>query len=141
MTDLNNLLDATLDDLEDLPEFKPFPAGAHKVLATFETKEINGKAAVELNFKYIETLELADPSDVAPKAGDTANTMFMLGNEFGRGAFKKCAVPFGQALNLTNLAEIVEQVTDIECLIITGLRKDKNNPDRVYLQVKELQVV
>lgn len=141
MSDLDNLLDATLDDLEDLPSFAPFSAGAHKVLASFSTKEINGKAAVELDFEMVETLELADEQDPMPKQGDKANTMFMLDNEFGRGNLKKCALPFGEALQLGTIREIVEGVQSVECIIVTGLRTDKNDATKKYLQVKELQVV
>ena len=141
MSELDNLLDTTLDDLEDLPSFEPFPPGAHKVSATFEEKDINGKPAIELSFTMIEALELADPQGVAPKEGDTANTMFMLDNEFGRGNLKKCASPFGEALNISTLLEIVEQVKGVECVIVTSVRKDKNDPDKKYLQVKEIQVL
>lgn len=144
MSELDNLLDSTLDDLEDLPSFKPFPIGAHKVLASFGTKDINGKPAVTLDFTLIETLELSDASvDAAdfPKAGDTSNTMFMLDNEYGRGNLKKAAMPFGAALELSTIRDIVEGVKEIECIILTGLRKDKNDPDKFYLDVKEIQIV
>lgn len=144
MSDIDALLDSTLDDLEDLPEFKPFTPGAHKVLATMELKEINGRDAVELSFTLIETLEYANPSDETEnptKEGDTANTMFLLDNEYGLGNLKKCAIPFGEAMGLSKIRDIVEQVTDVECVVATSTRQDKKDPDRLYLQVKELQVV
>jgi len=144
MPDLNNLLDTTLDDLDDLPSYTPYPVGAHKVLATFSEKEINGKAAIELEFKLIETLELADASvspEAYPKAGDTSSTMFMLSNEYGRGNLKKCALPFGAALQLSTIRDIIDSVKEVECIILTGLRVDKNDTSKVYLQVKEIQVV
>lgn len=141
MSDLDNLLDSTLDDLEDLPSFAPFSAGAHKVLATFGTKEINGKSAVTLDFKMIESLELANPQDTMPKEGDSAGTMFMLDNEFGRGNLKKAAAPFAEMVGSSGLRAIVEGVQDVECVVITSLRKDKNDPDKKYLQIKEIQVV
>jgi len=141
MNDVNSLLDATLDDLEDLPSFQPFSAGAHRVLASMELKEINGKSAIELSFKMLETLELANPNDEPPKANDTANTMFMLDNEYGRGNLKKVATPLGAALGATSIREIVEQTKDIECVILSSVRVDKNDPDKKYLQVKELNVV
>jgi len=141
MSNLDSLLDATLDDLADLPEFKPFPVGAHRVLASFATKEINGKAAVELVFKYQEAVELADLQDAEPKAGDTSGTVFMLDNEYGQGNLKKCALPFGAALGFSTIREIVEGVQDVECVVITSLRKDKTDPDKVYLVVKEIEVI
>lgn len=149
MTDsIDSILDETLDDLADLPEFKVYPAGAHRVLATFEQKEINSKQAVDLSFKYVEALELAEPEteeNPAPKQGDACNTMFMLDNEYGVGNFKKCSKPFSEALNFATGREIIEGVKDVECVILTSVRTvaNKQDPDDVkhYLNVKEIQVV
>ena len=143
-TNMNDLLDITLDDLEDLPSFQPFPVGAHKVSASFGMKDIKGKQAVTLDFTLIETIELADTTvdaDDFPKAGDTSNTMFMLDNEYGRGNLKKCALPFGAALELSSIRDIIEGVKEVECIVLTGLRKDKTDPDKFYLDVKEIQVL
>ena len=146
MSEVDALLDSTLDDLADLPTFVPYPPGAHQVLATLELKEINSKPAVELSFKYMEAIELVTPAteeNPGPKQGDTSNTMFMLDNEFGVGNFKKCAKPFGEALQLTVNREIIEAVTDIECVILTSIRTDKKDPNDIkhYLNVKEIKVV
>lgn len=140
MSDLDNLLDATLDDLVDLPEFKNYPAGSHKVLASFGTKEINGKQAVTLDFKYLEVVELADANEEEPKAGDTCGTMFMLDNEYGQGNLKKAAMPFSAELNLSSIRDVVEQVKDVECYVLTSLRADKNDKEKFYLQVKEITI-
>lgn len=138
--DMDNLLDSTLDDLEDLPEFKPFPAGAHNVKASFSEKDINGNPAVELELTLIETVELSDPQDEMMAPGTSCSTAFFLNNEFGRGNLKKCAVPFGAALGFGTIREIVDGVKDVECLVLTTLRKDKNDPDKKYLNVKEIHV-
>jgi len=141
MSDLDNLLDTTLDDLADLPTFQPFSPGAHRVTASFGTKEISGKAAVTLDFKLVETLELADPQDAMPKEGDESNTMFMLDNEYAQGNLKRLSKPFSEALQLTTIREVVEQVKEVECIIITAIRIDKKDPDKKYLDVKEIQIV
>tara|TARA_R110000744_G_scaffold222789_1_gene341618 strand:- start:186 stop:611 length:426 start_codon:yes stop_codon:yes gene_type:complete len=141
MSDLDTLLDTKLDDLADLPEFKSFPRGAHRVLATFAMKEINDKPAVDLSFTLIETEELSDPQDAMPKAGDVSSTMFMLGNEFGVGNLKKCALPFQEALQLETIRDVIDQVKDVECIIVTSLRADKNDKEKFYLVVKEIAVV
>lgn len=141
MSNLDQLLDATLDDLDDLPEFKAFPAGAHKCLATFGTKEINGKPAATLDFKYVEAIELADPQSVEPKAGDSCNAMFLLDNEYGQGNFKKAAKPFTELVGSTSLRAIVEGVKDVEVILISSLRADKNDADKQYLVIKEIEVI
>ena len=142
MSDIDNLLDSTLDDLEDLPEFKAFPPGVHKVLISLDLKEVNDKQCVEMEMKALETVELAEPTkDTVLKEGDSCNILFMLDNEFGRGKLKAVATPLGEALDTSVLREVIEQAKGVECLVVTSLRKDKNDPDKKYTNVKELQVV
>ncbi len=140
LANLDSLLDVTLDDLADLPSFTPYAPGVHRVKASFEAKEINDKAAIELSFVMIENEELVNPEDKAPVAGDTSNTMFMLDNEYGQGNFKKCALPFAEALNLSTMREVSE-LKDIECMIVTGVRAAKNDATTLYLVVKEIAII
>lgn len=141
MSELDNLLDSTLDDLEDLPSFEPYPAGAHRVLASLNFKEINDKQCITLDFSLLESVELSNPQDTAPAENSTANVLFMLDNEYGRGNLKKCCLPFQVALGTNTIRETVEAVNDVECMIVTALRADKNDPDRKYLNIKEIAVI
>lgn len=141
MSDMDDILDSTLDDLEDLPEFKPFPAGGHKVKVSLEAKKVNDNPCIEAKFKYVDCLQLADSEDIEPKEGDEASMLFMFNNEFGRGKFKKFAAPFAEKFGLKSNREIVETVQDIECAIISKLRTDKNDPDKAYMDVKELEIL
>lgn len=141
MSDLDNLLDLTLDDLEDLPSFGSFPPGAYRVLATLGSKTVNDKPAVELSLKMVEVIELSTASDEAPAAGDQASTLFFTDNEIGRGKLKECAVVFAELVGSRNLRAIIEGVTDIECVVFTTYSKNKNDPDSPYMNVKEIQVV
>ena len=140
---LDSLLESTLDDLADLPTFAPYSAGAHQVKASFTMKEINGKGAVELSFVMVENIELAKPDDKVPAQGDTASTMFFLESETGQGFFKEAAKPFQEAFGYKTLRDVIEGVQDIECVIVTGIRKDKRDPDNIkeYLQLKTIAVV
>ena len=141
-TEIDSLLDSTLDDLEDLPSFANYPPGVHKVLASLGMKEINGKKAVELSLKGIETIELVDAAGTeAIKAGDESSMLFMLDNEFGRGKLKAVLAALADTIGSRNNREIIEGTKDVECLIVTSLRKDKNDPDKSYMNIKELQVV
>jgi len=139
--DLDSLLDTQLDDIEDLPSFKPFAPGLHNVMASFELTDVNGKSAVELQFTYVSTIELADPEDEPPKEGDTCNTMFILSNKYGLGNFKKCASPFKEALGLSTLRDVIENAKSVECVLLNGKhRSDKEDPDKKYLNVKEIVI-
>lgn len=140
--DVDSLLDSTLDDLADLPEFKAFPAGMHKVGIKFEVKKIGDKTGIEMAMKYIEPLELADAAEVPPKAGDTSNVVYFLDNELGQGQFKNIMLAlrptFGETL--TN-RQLMEAAANAEVAVVTKQRKDKNDATKVYTQVTKLEVI
>lgn len=145
MTDYDALLDGSLEDLEDLPEFKPFPAGAHLANVTAEIADIGEpkKKAVKFSFTCLETIELADPNTPEVdqmKPGDSDSITFFLDNEFGRGRLKLMLAKFKNGLGLegTGIREIVEQIVDIECSIITKQRQDKKDKTRFYTDVKDV---
>jgi hypothetical protein len=140
-TDLDSLLDATLDDLEDLPEFKSFPAGAYRVSVTLEGKSVNDKPGVEMAMKLQEVIELADATDTAPAEGDVSTMLFFLDNEFGRGKLKAAVTPIALALGTTTIREAVEACKDVECVVVLGQRADKKDPDKIYQTLKEVAVV
>lgn len=140
--DTNDILDMTLDDLEDLPTFEPYPAGAHRVLVTLEEKTINDNKNVEVTFKLQEHMELADPTKAKPlKEGAETSLLCGLGNEWGRGELKKIATPIGQALGLSSIRDVIEQANDIECVVVTYLQQDKNDKELYRTKVKSIAVV
>lgn len=141
--DIDSILDGTLDDLADMPEFKLFPEGAHKVLITLEASAISKKMkkpCVEASLVYVETIELAEPEAVAPKAGDTCNSLYMLDNEFGQGGLKKLLESLQAALGTTVNRATVDACKSIEVIVLTVLQKDKKDPSKIYLKIKELVV-
>jgi len=101
MSNLNNesildtILDGTLDDLADLPERKPFPAGTHVAKMKLETKEINDKPAVVATFTLVETREMANTEEAPPEAGMEAQVAYILikkdgtSNDVSQGLLKK----------------------------------------------------
>lgn len=145
MTDLSNssvddILDMELDDLEDMPEFKPFPVGVHKCIVSMEIKEVNDKQAVEVELKAIESMELANPADEPLKADDSTNILCFLDNEFGRANLKEIAAYFKEYAGSGTTRAIIDAVSNVECLVVTGQRYSKKT-ESTYTTIKELQVI
>ena len=147
-TDLDMLLDGTLDDLADIPEFKAWPNGAHRANIKWDIKEIGNQHCPVLDMIAIETMELTDAVNDQPLvAGTTTNIAFMFKtkegkpNEIGQGQFKEVmkslAAHFGEKSN----RELMEESNGCEVLVVTKVRKDKNNPDKTYTSLENLQVV
>ena len=141
----DDLLDGTLDDLKDIPEFKPFAAGAHKMTLKFDaTKKINEMPAIEVKLTIIESVELANPEDTPPAPGDTSNVLYMLkkkddkgvvvDNELAQGQFKELMKALSPAFpDAKSNREIMAAAEGYEVLGVTSIRenkKDKNDIKR-----------
>lgn len=131
------ILDATLDDLADLPEFVTPPAGAYNVtILEALVKKINEKPAVEFKLRFDSTVELNDANDAPIKDGTECNVAYILDNEFGQGNLKEL---LKQLADLAGEGTIREKITNLkgaQVLMITSVRKDKKDADKKYLQIK-----
>ncbi len=137
--DIDDLLDGELDDIDDLPEFKPFPDGSYILSVSMEEKDVNGHQSIELSLKCKEVVEV-DAAAEAPRVGDTSSVLFMMDNEFGRGKFKAVARNFVEFAGTKNTRAIVEAVTEVECVAILGIRIDKKDTSKLYQNILEIAV-
>jgi hypothetical protein len=142
--DLSNILDSTLDDLADMPSITPFPNGAHKVKLGFKIDD--KKVSVQMTMTYIEALELADPTSVAP-APDDKNTIFFnlkkkdgSPNDYAQGALKEVlkvlspAFP-GSTRETLTAAEGVEVAAVTKIRVGKGEYEGKDSIDVVEMKI------
>lgn len=124
-----DMLDETLDDLADLPETKPFPAGAH--LASVKIKRNTKKAGsyvVEMTHKMV--VEMSNPADTEPAEGDQS-TIFIstkkkdgTANEIGQGQLKMFFKPIAAMLNTNSINECIAATKDgLDMVVVCGIRK------------------
>lgn len=142
----DSLLDVDLDDLEDLPEFKNFPAGINTALLKISKKVINNKPAVEFAMVGIESIELSDPTAEPIQAGDSCSSLFFLDSEFGRGALKKVLRDISKTFGTSNLlvicnafAEGGEYEQGLEVTVTSSITKSKKNGAE-YMNIKNITV-
>lgn len=140
---MSDLLDLALDDLEDLPEYKNFPAGAYRVSLELSTKEIAGTSYINAKLTMIETLELESVDAVPPKEGDVCDILYNLSNEYGRADLKKLLkslVDSGQ--QVSSIRDAVE-LGVLECLVVTSVRtgkKKEGQTPKEFVKIQELRV-
>ena len=154
--DIDSLLDGTLDDLADVPEFKPFPVGAHRVTIvswtqkTMDDKKDSSKKNVmmEMKLKAIETVETAAGSDEVCSPGQEENLSFFLVHhsspqamEIGQGSFKEIMKALAANFGGKSNRELIADSTGAEVLITTSLRKDKSTPPKFYTRLDKLVVI
>lgn len=133
ITDIDALLDGTLDDLADMPEFKPFPIGTHKIKMRIEQKKIDGFSAFEVKLTAIETLELPAGSEESPvAAGDTTNVLYFMNHknpqvaEMGQGGFKELMAAASDKWGKKTNRQLLEDINSSdECTVVTNKRGNK----------------
>ena len=143
---LDNILDATLDDLADMPSISLFPNGAHKV--KLESKIDHKKASVQLTMHYIEPLELADPTATSPATGDKNSVFFNLkkkdgtANEYAQGALKEIVKVLQAQFGGATTTEVLEASKDAEVAVVTKIRVGKGEYEgRDNIDIVKLQII
>lgn len=146
-TSLEALFGASLDDIADLPAFEVPPPGTYILGVNVDTKKVNDKWGVEFTFTVQETvgLKIDDPTAPnyrAPSApGTKFSTMFFLGNKFSIGRLKQTLVPFAEHFGEKSIEKLVtELVKDVTIGAVITNRPDKEDPEKIYAGVRDIQV-
>lgn len=143
--DVDALLDGTLDDLADMPEFKPFPVGTHKVVFKAEVKKVGKDTAVEVGMTAIETVELPSGSEDQPlAAGDNTNVLYFLTHsnpqvaEMGQGQFKELMKSVAEHFGAKKNSDLIADLNGAEGLVVTGIRQNKEKTKK-YTTIEGVQ--
>lgn len=132
MVPIESLMDASLDDLKDLPKFEVPPQGHYKLIVSLEKKVVNDHQCIEAKCEVEETLELANKAEEAVEPGTKFGQLFMMDNEWGQGGFKGFALPIGQALGAKKISEVVEKTQNLK--IAATLRHRYHKDDKALPQ-------
>jgi hypothetical protein len=150
--DLDSLLDSTIDDLADTPEYRPFAAGAHTVMLSLARSEkIKAETdklepVINAKLKLEKTEEMVDPSEQPMEPGTETTIRFQMDNEYGQGDFKKVAGAIASHFKLKSLADVLSVAKDgIQCMVVTTNRvakkKNQNGEFAKFTSIVELTVL
>jgi len=152
-TEMNfdDILDQSIDDLADLPEFKVPDTGIYKLRVTGGTKAINNKPAVTTSFVVREIVELADssiPEEQRAKAGDKFDIAYILKDEDGNkseiaeGRMKEFLAPFHAHYGEKSIRAIIEgpltEGVDITAQVVKKARK--NDPEKFDARISDVTI-
>lgn len=148
---LDDILDQSIDDLKDLPEFKIPDTGMYRLGIALSMKEINKKASIIANITVRELLELEDPSipeaDRA-KPGDKFDIAFILKNDDGtrneiaEGRFKAFMDTFHKHFDDKSIRNVVTQhmVNPVGCTAKVVKKARKNDAEKFDAQLFDITV-
>jgi hypothetical protein len=143
---LDNILDATLDDLADAPSITLWPNGAHKANLEFKTDEKN-PSNITLTMTYVEPLELADPTSLPPQKDDKNFVFFRLKNkdgkpnEYSQGALKEVLKSLQPVVGGSTLSEVMANAKGVEVAVVTKIRVSKDPQYSDQIDIKKIEAV
>lgn len=137
---------ATLDDIEDLPEFLTPHSGAYQVIFPEGgvRKEINEHPACEWPCKVEAVLELSEKIAEGEKVVGSESQfsfMFMLDNKFGVGNYKKFLAEFAIKLGTRDLKALESQGKNVRAMVVVKREKDKEDDEKFYVRLKSLTIL
>lgn len=146
---LFDILDSSLEDLVDLEKFEPAPAGNYRAQLNFERKEINDAPAVIVKLVLKECIELVDTSALVPAPDAKVDLAMILlrkdketgelvPNSMGQGQLKEILKEIAPSVGGSTPTEIMDNAQGSEVYVTLGVRKDRNDPDKKYNNLKAL---
>lgn len=142
--DVDDLLNATMDDIDSLPPLAIPPTGTYTLSVTIERKEVNEKDALVTSYTVVGISEVADESElgevvVGQQFQNGTYTKKKSGevNEFGIAAFKDSLVPFAQhffpdSWKTTPISAVVEKVNELHISARVMRKQRKGGADDEY---------
>lgn len=152
--DVDDLLNATMDDLDGLPPLAIPPTGLYTLQVSISREVQNEKDALVTKFKVIGISEVADESEAGEvvvgqlfQNGTYTKTKDGKVNEFGIAAFKDSLVPyakhfFGDQFGSVSVAQIIEKVNELTIAAKVVRKQRKGGADDEYnFRMKDIIVM
>lgn len=147
--DLDSLMDASMDDIDDLPPVGVPPTGHYNLLIS-ASREASQAGSEYIKFSYeVEAVnEVKDAAEESQAAvGMKFNQIFSpfkkdgTVNEYGLGFLKEACAPFAAHFGTTKMGDTIAQIDKISVAASLARRKDKKDPDRWNFSIKDVVVL
>jgi hypothetical protein len=144
---LDALLDASMDDLDDLPPIGVPPSGHYNLTVSFEIKEIGDDKKEVICASYIVDAinELKDDEERNEVAvGQQFSEFFHLTkrdgapNKFGIGTLKERLKPFAERFGTTKIGELIKEVKQVSIAASVKRKVNKKNEDQYNMSMSEV---
>lgn len=150
LDDISSLLDATMDDLDDLPPVGVPPSGHYNLTVSFDIQKVNEGTKDEKEIpvaKYIvEAInELKDEEERGEVAvGQNFMEFFYLKkkdgekNTFGIGTLKERLKPHAERFGTTNIGQLIEQVKQVSITASIKRTVNRKNEDQFIMKMSDI---
>lgn len=141
-----DLLDKSLDDIEDLPGFEVPVSGVYLLTQNAAIKVINDKTAVEITSEVMECIKQDNENEEPTPIGTKFSSLFFLTGEeeavrVSMGMLKQATKAIGEHFQEANLKIIVrELMKDLIVKATCVKQKRKDNPELFRARLSNITV-
>ena len=148
--DLDALMNASMDDIDDLPPVGVPPTGHYnlEVTATRETSETTGNDYIRFSYKVVAVNEVVHPEEESQAAiGMKFTAMFSplkkdgTPNTYAIGALKEAVAPFAAHFGTTKVGEAIAQIDSITVAASLTRKRNKKDADRFDFRLSDVVVL
>lgn len=148
--DLDALMDASMDDIDDLPPVGVPPTGHYGLIvsATREVSETSGNEYIKFSYEVESVNEVKDPEEQSQAAvGQKFTQIFSpfkkdgTVNEFGLGYLKEACAPFAAHFGTTTMGGSIAAIEKISVAATLVRRQDKKDKERFNFNLRDVVVL
>jgi hypothetical protein len=148
--DFDSLMDASMDDLDDLPPVGVPPTGHYNLNVTAERVSNKDATGEYIKFTYVVEAvnEIRNPEEesqaaVGQKFSQNFSPLKKDGtvNEWGVGFLKEATAPFSAHFGSSRMGETLAQIQSISVAATLVRKVNKKEPDRFDFSVKDVVVL
>lgn len=147
--DLDSLMDASMDDIDDLPPVGVPPTGHYNLLITASRETAQaGNEYIKFSYEVEAVNEVKEQAEESQAAvGMKFNQIFSpfkkdgTVNEYGLGFLKEACAPFAAHFGTTKMGDTIGQIHAVSVAASLIRRKDKKDPDRWNFNIKDVVIL
>ena len=148
--DIDSLLNASMDDIEDLPPIGVPPTGHYVLEVTATREQSQDKKSEYIKFSYVVVTvnELKNPEEAADAAeGMKFDNIFSplkkdgTANTLSIGLMKQALLPFKEHFGTTTVGETIGNINKITIAANLVRRQDRKDEDRYRFALKDVVIL
>ena len=149
--DFDDLLNASMDDLDDLPPVGVPPTGHYNLVVTAERvdpEEAGKNPYIKFSYEVEAINEIKNPEEEAQAAvGMKFSQIFSpfkkdgTKNDFGIGFLKEAVAPFSAYFGVTQMGEVLNQINKVSVAASLVRKQDRKDQERFNFSLRDVVVL
>lgn len=150
MSSFDDLMDMSMDSIEDLPPVGCPPTGHYNLVVTAkkETNKDSGNESIRFNYVVEAINEVKNPEEESQAAVGQSFVEFFSPlkkdgtvNEWGMKFLKQAMAPFAAHFGGSNFAEVLAQIDKVSIAASLTRTRDKKEPDRFNFRLADVVIL